>query len=262
MNNTLTKDTADLLHIAEIAARKAGNYLLHTLGSAKVEYQKSAKDALLDADLEAERLILTTLREEAPHIGILSEEAGHEGNHDHYWVVDPLDGSANFQHDSPLFAIAIAFVADQVTRGSIIYLPTTHEMFTAIQGQGAYLNGTPIHVSHIASLEEAMIHIGDVMKKGNAETTSERLKGVTRLALQAQRIRMIGTAATDLAYVACGRADALVNHASAPWDTEAGKLLVQEAGGKITSIQHHNSETLFIYSNSVIHQEIENLLAS
>ncbi len=254
---TVERDLSRIIQIAEAAARQAGAYLLEKLGSAKVEYQKSLRDDLLDADLEAERLILTKLREESPDMGILSEEAGHEGNHDHYWIVDPLDGSANFQHGSPLFAVAIALVINRTTRGGIIYLPTRDEMFMAIQGQGAYVNGIRISVSEIATLGEAIVHVGDFAKEGHPKIIQKRLKDVSRLT----RIRMIGTAATDLAYVACGRADLLVNHAKHAWDIEAGKLLVLEAGGKVTTKKYTDGHTLSIYSNRAIHQAAEDLLS-
>ena len=251
---------SSLIEVAEEAARKAGTYLIQKLGSAKVEYQKAFRDDLLDADLEAEHLLLTTLREKAPHIGILSEEAGHEGQQEHYWIVDPLDGSANFQHGSPLFAVAIALVSNRATKGGIIYIPSRDEMFIAIQSKGAYLNGERIKVSERGKLDEAIVHIGDFAKGGDLETTKKRLKNVSKLAIQASRIRMLGTAATDLAYVACGRADMLVNHASKPWDIEAGKLLLLEAGGKATTKTYHDDLTVSIYSNGVIHQIAEDLL--
>lgn len=256
-------DQADLpgmIEIAEAAARKAGDYLLKKLGTAKVAYQKSPLDDLLDADLEAESLILTKLHEESPEMGILSEESGHEGTDTHYWLVDPLDGSANFQHGSPLFAISIALVSNQTTKGGIIYLPTRDEMFTAIQGQGAFLNGTRISVSSIEALSEAIVHVGDFAKDNDAQMTHKSLEYVSKLATRVRRIRMIGTAATDLAYVACGRADVLINHATHPWDIEAGKLLVVEAGGKASTRRSQRDTTLSIYSNGVIHQITENLL--
>ncbi|GHO95427.1 inositol monophosphatase [Reticulibacter mediterranei] len=263
--NSNTVDTTDvprLLEIAKNAARDAGQYLIQKLGQATIKNQKSSRDDLLDIDLEAENIILTKLRKDAPDIGILSEEAGHEGNHDRYWIVDPLDGSANFQHGSPIFAVAIALVVKQITVGSVIYLPTRDEMFTAIYGQGACLNGRLINTSKTKNLDEAIIHIGDIMKEGDPNITMERLEDVSKLLTQARRVRMIGTAATDLAYVACGRADVLVNHATTPWDVEAGKLLLLEANGKFTEKQISNSKQIFIYSNGVVHEAAEKLLFS
>ena len=255
-------DPADLPRVREIAqatARLAGDYLLQKLGSAHVTSQKSLRDDLLDVDIEAEHLILTTLQEQTPHFGILSEEAGQKGNTDHYWIIDPLDGSANFQHGNPLFAVSIAFVTQQAARVGIIYLPTANEMFVASQDQGAYLNGKSIHVSAITVLDEAIVHIGDFTKGDNAEIIPERLKELSKLAMHTRRVQMIGTVATDLAYVACGRADILINHADHSWDIEAGKLLLQEAGGKATSKLYHDDASLAIYSNGILHQTAEYL---
>lgn len=252
-------DFPRILEIAQATARLAGDYLLQKLGSAHVTSQKSLRDDLLDVDIEAERLILTKLQEETPHFGILSEEAGHRGNTDYYWIIDPLDGSANFQHGSPFFAVPIAFVTQQAARAGIIYLPTANEMFVAAQNQGAYLNGKSIHVSAITTLSEAIAHIGDFTKGDNTEIIPERLKELSKLAMHTRRVRMIGTAATDLAYVACGRADILINHADHPWDIEAGKLLLQEAGGKATSKLYHDDAPLAIYSNGILHQTVEHL---
>src|SRR5579885_863174 len=189
-----TVDIPAIVKIAEGAAREAGAYLLQKLGAAKVEHRKSLRDDVLDADLQAEQLIVTRLRKELPHIGMLSEESGQEGAYEHYWIIDPLDGSANFQHGSPLFGIAIALVTHQTTQMGIIYLPTSNEMFIAIHGQGAYLNKARIAVSEVAALHEAIIHVGDFTKEGDLEIINEGLEDFSKVAKHAQRIRMIGTA--------------------------------------------------------------------
>lgn len=248
--------------IAQDAARQAGNYLLDKLGSAKVTKQKALRDDLLDVDVEAEHIVLTKLRTFSTDIGILSEESGHEGTQFNYWIVDPLDGSANYQHGSPLFAVSIALVHQTATVGGVIYVPRTGEMFTAIRGRGAFLNDIPIRVSRITTLADAIAHIGDVSKASDTQTTNERLNDISQLVTHVQRIRMIGTAATDLAFLACGRADILVNHANSPWDIEAGNLLLAEAGGKVTTRKIRVDETFSIYSNGLIHQEAEKLLLS
>lgn len=252
--------TAALLDIAEVAAREAGEFLKGKLGKVHIEYQKSSRDDLLDVDLAAEKIILDKFRAETPDIGILSEEAGHEGDAEQYWIVDPLDGSANFQHGNPSFAIAIALMMKDESIGAVIYLPMWNEMYKAIQGQGAYLNSTQIHVSQISSLEDAIVHVGDIMKEGNAEITEERLKDVSKLFMRVRRIRMIGTAAADLAYLASGKADMLVNHTTTPWDVEAGKLLLFEAGGSVTTKKRNDNQGITIYSNGHIHQKAEKLL--
>jgi myo-inositol-1(or 4)-monophosphatase len=260
-NTNAPTEFAYFLEIGKSAAREAGKYLTQKLGSAHVEYQKALNDDLLDADLEAERIILTILQKETPDIGILSEETGQKKEHQSYWIVDPLDGSANFQHSSPLFGVALALVLNQVTIGGVIYLPIQNEMFTALQNQGAFLNDQRIHVSSTETLRKSIIHIGDFAKGNDPVAIRQQAEDITELASHVRRIRMVGTATTDLVYVASGRADLLVNHTTSPWDIEAGKLILLEAGGKV-STKRIDNRTLAIYSNSIIHQEAEELLYS
>ena len=147
-----------------------------------------------------------------------------------------------------------------MTIAGIIYLPTSNEMFTAIQNQGAYLNEQQIKVSQTATLGNAVLHIGDFTKENDPQTSGEGLKDFSKLVAQVRRVRMIGTAAADLAYVSCGRAEALINHATHPWDIEAGKLLLLEAWGKATTLERYNGKPLTIYSNNILHQVIKELL--
>ncbi len=176
------------------------------------------------------------------------------------WIIDPLDGSTNFQHSNPTFAVVIALAMSKTTIAGVIYLPMSNEMFTAIQNRGAYLNGEQIHVSRTDTLGNAMIHIGDFTKENDPQTSDEGLKDFSKLVTQVRRVRMIGTAAADLAYVSCGRAEALINHATSPWDIEAGKLLLLEAGGKATTLERQNGKPVTIYSNGILHQVIKELL--
>src|SRR5215469_15239374 len=211
--NQPEEETTLALATAKRAAYAAGSYLMSKLGSAKVERKKASRDELLDVDLEAERMILARLHDAFPYYGILSEEAGQiSSNLPIYWIVDPLDGSTNFQHGSHLFGIAIALVNKRQTIASVIYLPARDELFSAIKGFGAFLNDTPIHVSSTQSVDESVIHFGDFSKSGDHRVNSRQLKEINRLADKVTRIRMIGSAAIDLAFVAAGRADALVNH--------------------------------------------------
>jgi len=150
---------------------------------------------------------------------------------------------------------------NETTVGGVIHLPAQNETFTAPKGQGAFLNGQRIHVSSTKTLAKSIVHTGDFAKDNNTAAIHAQAKDIAELAPRIYRMRMIGTAATDLAYLACGRADLLVNHTTTPWDIEAGKLILLEAGGKAT-IKRINNRIVSIYSNSVVHQEIEDLLYS
>lgn len=248
-----------LVESAIKATKEAGTYLLHRLGSAKIEYGKTERDDLLDVDLEAEHIILTILREETPNVGIQSEEAGQSGRKDLCWIIDPLDGSANFQHSSPMFAVAIALEKEKETLGAVIYIPARDELFTAIKNGGAHLNGKAIHVSNIANLKDAIVHFGDFTKNDDLIMIETGLKDFSKLAEKVRRIRMIGSASMDLAYIASGRADALINHTNNPWDVEPGRLILLEAGGKVTTRHHNNSRPLSIYTNNALHNMIDTL---
>ena len=249
------------LETAKAAARDAGMYLLEKLGSAHVLYKKALRDDLLDTDLESEAIILIKLRENFPNSNILSEEAG-ETNVDsiYQWIIDPLDGSANFQHGIPIFGISIGLRVNNVTTLGVIYLPTRDEMFTAVRGQGATLNGHSISVSSISSLNEAIIQVGDFATDGDHKENERRSVAIARLGNTIRRVRMIGTAATDLAYIACGRADALVMFINHSWDVEAGRLLVSEAGGIVSSGRDSFGGVLTIYGNGFIHHQLSELL--
>jgi len=245
---------------AMAAAREAGAYLITKQRHVQVLYKKALRDDLLDADLEAEAIILNILRLSFPTFDIFSEEAEEEnGKTQCQWIVDPLDGSANFQHGSPLFAISISLIVNKTSVLGIVYLPALNEMFTAIHGRGAALNGHTIHVSRTSLLNEAIVHMGDFAKNGNVDANRHRTATITRLANEVGRVRMIGTAATDLAYLACGRADALIMYSNHPWDVEAGSLILEEAGG--TGSILGGAKAMFIYSNGHIHHQLIERLA-
>ncbi len=245
------------LNFAKTAALKAGKFLKRKQGKAQVLHKKSLRDDLLDVDLGAEHIIIDILREAFPTYDILSEETEVENyGSDHRWIIDPLDGSFNFQHGNPSFGISISLLINNVTTVGVIYLPRLGEMFTAILGQGAYLNDRPIRVSPTANLNDAIVHVGDFAKDGSVPDNLERLKDIAHLANSVARVRMIGTAAADLAYIACGRADALVVHNALPWDIEIGRLLIKEAGGEISFYESEASNYIAVCSNGFLHQAL------
>jgi myo-inositol-1(or 4)-monophosphatase len=250
------------LKIAMNAAFEAGKYLIRKQGKIQVIYEKSIRDDLLDADLQAEVIILQKLRKNFPAFGILSEEAGKENENAPYqWIVDPLDGSTNFQHGSPLFAVSIALLFNKAALLGVIYLPAFNEMFTAIRGCGALLNNRTIFTSYISTLSKSIIHVGDFAKSGDQKENKARIATIAKLADQVRRVRMIGTAATDLAYIASGRADALIMHSNHPWDIEAGHLILTEAGGNASIFQRGSERAVFIYSNGYIHHQLTEIFS-
>lgn len=257
---TTQTDLSYIAKIADFAAKEAGQYLLRKFGHVKVESQKELRDDLLDADLGAERIILDILQKAFPDYGILSEEAGDKRKDMiSYWIVDPLDGSANYQHGNPIFASSIALIINNIPCVGVIYLPTRDELFTAIRGSGATLNGKPIRVSNISRIEEAIIHIGE-FERDRYQVNRQQIRELTIVADNAKRMRVLGTSCTDLAWLACGRSDGFIMHGGNAWDVEAGKLIVEEAGGKIARLQYDDNHVLTIYTNGYIHQALALLL--
>jgi myo-inositol-1(or 4)-monophosphatase len=259
---TPSHDLSRELTVASQAARAAGAYLTQRLGTAQVRTYKAERDAQLDVDLGAEALLLEAIREAFPDDAILSEEAGPQQEAARrQWIIDPLDGSFNFQHGSPLFGVAIALRLDGATKLGVLYLPTSDELYTAIQGQGAFCNDAPLHVSETSQLNQALVHVSDFDWSGSGEN-QQRLQVMSSLASEIGRVRMIGTAAGDFAWLASGRSDGLIMYSLWPWDVEAGALLVAEAGGKVTRELMPNGTAVYVGGNARLHPEIVALLTA
>ncbi|KAB2352788.1 inositol monophosphatase family protein [Actinomadura rudentiformis] len=199
---------------------------------------KGDRDMVTDVDLAVEDAVRAFLTRETPEIGILGEEHGHSGAADGslWWALDPVDGTANLARGIPLCAVSLALVDGLRGVLAAIELPFLDVGYSAAEGRGAYAGDERIKVSEVADLPAAMISVGDFALGESAEAEAKnrvRLALLGSLGARAQRIRMIGTAAIDLAWVAQGRLDATVILSNQPWDTMAGVLLVREAGGVV-----------------------------
>jgi myo-inositol-1(or 4)-monophosphatase len=222
-------------------AREAGALLRrHYEAGVATEY-KGDVDLVTIADHESERLIVGALREVFPGHGIFGEEGTRSGLDSEFrWYVDPLDGTTNFAHGFPVFCVSLglerraaglAADADGELIAAVIYDPTRDELFTAEKGAGAFLNGRRIRVSTTATLSESLLATGFPSHKRHANPNIHFYQQFT---LRSHGVRRAGSAALDLAYVACGRVDAFWEFNLNPWDTAAGVLLVHEAGGTVT----------------------------
>jgi len=226
-----------MLTIAVRAARQAGDYLARKLETAdylQVE-RKGRSDFACEADHRAERMILSTLRAAYPDHAILAEESGARGNHHYCWVIDPLDGTTNFLHRCPHIAVSIALKLKQQIIHAVVYDPLQGEMFTASRGHGAYLNDSRIRVSRCTAMRGALFGTG--FPSQSPRYLAEHAAGLQRILEQAAGVRCLGTAALNLAYVACGRLDGFWELDLKPWDVAAGGLLVEEAGGLVSDAQ-------------------------
>jgi myo-inositol-1(or 4)-monophosphatase len=221
--------------IAKRAAREAGKILMAHLGKLRDVRYKSRRDPVSEADKASEACIAGIIKEAFPAHGFLAEEnTAWGGRADGVrWIVDPLDGTVNFTHGYPSFCVSIALERGGEVVLGVVYDPVRREMFTALKGQGAHLNGRPISVSKTSRLIRSLLVTGfpyDIDKRPD-----EILGYFRKMSLAAQGVRRDGSAALDLCYLAMGRFDGYWELGLKPWDTAAGMLIVREAGGRVTN---------------------------
>ena len=223
-----------MLSIAVKAARRAGsliNRATQDLDLITVE-RKGISDYVSEVDRMAERAIVETLLEAYPEHAILAEEGGAQGQSDYLWIIDPLDGTTNFLHGFPQFAVSIGLQIKGVLNLAVIYDPTRNELFTATRGNGAHLNDRRLRVSKQTRLQESLIGTGFPYR--DFTYLDDYLKMFRELLPKTAGLRRPGCASLDLAYVAAGRYDGFWEAGLKPWDIAAGVLLIQEAGGLVT----------------------------
>ncbi len=259
------------LTTAETIAREAGVLLRDFYHRGVSTEYKGDVDLVTEADRASEALITKRLAEAFPTHGLYGEEGTRTALDSEFrWYVDPLDGTTNFAHGFPAFCVVLgcerrfadlAPSEDGEMVAGVIYDPLRDEMFSGARGYGATLNGKAIHVSRAKTLQESLIATGFPSQKRHA---SPNIHFYQQFTLRSHGVRRAGSAALDLAYVACGRLDAFWEFKLNPWDTSAGYLLVEEAGGKITHFDGSkftlDSVEVFA-SNGLIHAEMQQLFA-
>jgi myo-inositol-1(or 4)-monophosphatase len=252
----------DPLQTALAVAREAGAALLERLERPRQISEKGRRaDLVTDADRASEAIVIARLLSEYPQATILAEESGtHAGTSDERWIVDPLDGTTNFAHGYPLFCVSLAYERAGELVAGVIYAPAMNECFAVQRGAGACLNDRAIAVSPIDRLGDAMTCTG--FRPADFERNSECFRAVSH---RAQAVRRDGSAALDLAYVACGRYDGFWEFDLSPWDVAAGTLLVREAGGSVTRIDGAPAALdarSILASNARIHHELRAVLTA
>ncbi len=253
-----------LLNTAVGAARAAGDFIMRHYQQAdqlKVT-TKQANDFVSEVDRSAEAIILDRIHRAYPSHAILAEESGEHGKNNIQWIIDPLDGTTNFLHRNPQFAVSIAARDRTELEIAVIYAPFTQELFTAMRGSGAQLDGRRIRVSNTAKLSESLIGTGFPYRHDqDIDAYLPMLKAVMQ---NTAGVRRPGAAALDLAYVAAGRLDGFWEQGLQPWDIAAGALLVREAGGRITDLSDARTDVVnsgnVLAGNQKIHAELERLL--
>jgi myo-inositol-1(or 4)-monophosphatase len=224
-----------LLNIAVRAARAAGSMIVRNaqhVDGIKIN-AKGVNDFVTAIDRKSERIIIDTIRRSYPAHGILAEESGEHGGDDFVWIIDPLDGTTNFLHGFPQFAISIAVQRHGRIEHGLVFDPLRQELFTASRGSGAQLNERRIRVSNRKSLKGALLGTG--FPFGELDRLDTYLATFRALSVDTAGIRRAGAAALDLAYVAVGRLDGFWEFGLRKWDIAAGGLLVQEAGGLLSA---------------------------
>jgi myo-inositol-1(or 4)-monophosphatase len=248
-----------MLNFAVQIAHEAGMLLLEKFGRHIAVSKKGDINLVTEADLASEALIVERIRSHYPKHAILAEESGVtevDGHTEWRWIIDPLDGTTNYAHGYPCFAVTIAVEHNGEIVAGVTYDPTRDEMFAAERGQGATLNSRKIRVSETEYLKDSLLVTGfpyDFAQRPNF------MHHFTQFILKGRGVRRDGSAALDLAYVACGRFEGFWEEGLNPWDVAAGTLLIEEAGGVVT---YYDGSALSIYtppicaSNGLIHEEM------
>jgi len=229
------------------AALQAGRAIMDGYGRISHIEEKQHHDFVTDVDHRSEKIIIQHLRRAFPSHAILAEESGLHSEEAIRWIVDPLDGTTNFIHGLPMFAVSIALEVEGELRLGVVYEPVRKELFVAEKGSGATLNDRAIRVSTNSELPRCLLSTGFPFR--NMEYVEGYLSFFRSVMTQVSGIRRPGSAALDLCYLACGRVDGFWELNLSPWDIAAGALIITEAGGQITRF---NGGPDFLYRGHVI----------
>jgi myo-inositol-1(or 4)-monophosphatase len=247
------------LEVSVDAAREAGELLIAEFNRPQKLSYKGEVDIVTEADRKSEAMIVGRLRDHFPGQAILGEEGGASGAEataKYRWLVDPLDGTTNFAHGFPVFAVSIGLLEDGEPLTAAVYNPVTREMFTAMRGEGAYCGSKRIHVSSVGTLSESLLATGFPSRK---RMQNPNIHHYWEFTLRSHGVRRAGSAALDLCSVACGQFEGFWEFGLKPWDTAAGILLVREAGGIVTNFSghpYHPGDPELLASNGTVHEEM------
>jgi myo-inositol-1(or 4)-monophosphatase len=249
--------------VAYAAAARAGALIRARYREPHEVSFKSEVDLVTEVDRQAEALIVETISAAFPKHGIMAEESPARASQDgHRWYIDPLDGTTNFAHGYPQFAVSIALAREDELVLGLVYDPLREETFSALRGCGARLNGAPIGVSGVTSFERALLGTG--FPYDRRQHAAFYLAFFQEAICRTQGVRRAGSAALDLCYVACGRLDAFWEWKLHPWDTAAGRVIVEEAGGRVTDFSgavHRLDGEETAASNGPLHAPLTGMIA-
>lgn len=249
---------------AEAIARQAGKMMLRaSRGDFKV-IPKGEHDVVTEVDRAIERFITAEIEALFADDEILGEEYGGTkgASQERRWLIDPIDGTLNFTRGVPISCVSIALQAHGASQVGVIYDPYHDELFSARRGQGARLNDLPMQVSEHGVIDDAVLVTG--FMPATPDERTDNLENFVRVSKRSRAVRRLGSAALDLAYVACGRLDGFWEFGLNPWDTGAGYLLVEEAGGTVSDIEnapYSGFEPSLLATNSLIHEPLSEILS-
>jgi len=260
----MSREAAPILELAEHLAREAGRIQRENYeGEFEIQTKSAVIDLVTDVDRACERLIVEGIQKQRPEDAILAEEGGGSDIPDASWrwVIDPLDGTTNYAHGYPRFCVSIGVEHQGVATVGVVYDPLLDELFSAVRGGGARLNGRPLRVSAETRLDHAMLSTGFAYDVHSS--TDDNLDHFAVFAKTVQAIRRDGSAALNLCYVAAGRFDGFWELKLRPWDVAAGILIVEEAGGRTSDFSGQGSCTSgleAIASNTQLHEAMLEIL--
>jgi myo-inositol-1(or 4)-monophosphatase len=249
-----------MLQTAIKAAKLAGNLILENskdIGTIKAK--ENIKSIVTKSDVEAEKIIINTIKEKYPDHNFLGEELGNQDQNSEYtWIIDPIDGTSNFAQNIPMYVVSIGLKkSDQIILG-VIYNPMTDDLYQAELGKGAFLNNKKIEVSKKDKISDSVV-VASV--PSSEEISLKTFKMMQKLFPKIRAIRLYGSAAINLCYVACGKLDAYFTYSIKPWDVAAGYIIVKEAGGIVTNLKGSDWQTEdepLLATNGKLHKEFLN----
>jgi len=255
-------DLDQILRVAVRAAYASADVLRTRWKHLSSIDSKGPNDLVTDADIAAEKEIIRAIQVTYPQHGIIAEESGaQEGSSDERWLVDPLDGTVNYAHQVPFFAVSIAFARGDEVLAGVVLNPVSGELFSAQAGRGAFLNGEPIGVNPETRIADSLLATGFPYERSHGfHAMADRL---LRCLKASRGIRRFGSAALDLCFVACGRFAGYWEDRLQPWDTAAGALIVREAGGRTTDFSNRPVGTdgrEILATNGRIHTDLLKLM--
>lgn len=244
-------------------AKECGDILMSYYQKETLSYTKKGyNDIATEADIASEKKAISMIHDNYPDHSIYAEESGKQDSGGPYrWIIDPLDGTTNFKHRLPVFAVSIALEIKGEIHCGVVYAPKLQELFVTEKGKGAFLNEQKINVSTTAGSELSLAATGFLPNKPEAY---DNLAIWSHVSKRGYPLRRLGAASIDLAYTACGRFDAFWEFGLHPWDIAAGLLLVQEAGGTVTTVNNkpiHVESPSILSTNGAIHKTMQNVIS-